>query len=54
MVNNCFRPQNIIEYAFITRKGRLIGMEHLSRELLDEAEDSGFLPDSPEEADYSP
>ncbi len=41
--------ENIIEYAFITCKGRFIGMEHLSRELFDEAEDSGFLPGSPEE-----
>jgi len=45
--------ENIIEYAFITSKGRFIDIEHLSRELLDEAEDAGFLPDSPGEIEES-
>jgi transcriptional regulator with PAS, ATPase and Fis domain len=46
---NIRQLENIIEYAFITCKGRFIGMEHLSRELLDEAKEAGPRDDSPEE-----
>lgn len=34
---NIRQLENIIEYAFITCKGRFIGMEHLSREFVEEA-----------------
>ena len=34
--SNIRQLENIIEYAFITCKDRFIGMEHLSRELLDD------------------
>jgi transcriptional regulator with PAS, ATPase and Fis domain len=46
---NIRQLENIIEYAFITCKGRYIGMEHLSRELLDEAKETGSRAQSPEE-----
>jgi PAS domain S-box-containing protein len=46
---NIRQLENIIEYAFITCKGRFIGMEHLSREIIEEAPGGGPRNSSPQD-----
>jgi len=46
---NIRQLENIVEYAFITCKGRFIGMEHLSRDFIEEASGGGPRCFSPQE-----